>query len=296
MSDTSATGDAAKGTEVPARMPGTLRLVTYNVQHGRGDDGKVDLDRFARAVEALDADVLALQEVERNQQRSGRADLTGLAAQALSSDDWHFSPTLRGAFGLLFRVRRGGIGANLPSYGIGLVSRFPVERWHRIDLPRLSLLERLRRVDRSTFKREPGGMPVLRRKTLRVAHQLRDEPRAALAAVVRMPEGPVTVVATHLTALASATAAQLEALTEACAGLPRPLIVLGDLNLAGERPATITGWTPLATAPTHPVHKPKRQIDHILADGAVRPAGPGTAVDTGLSDHRALVVDVTIGG
>ncbi|WP_414638374.1 endonuclease/exonuclease/phosphatase family protein, partial [Actinomycetospora sp.] len=51
-----------------------MRLATWNVQHGRShEDGRVDLDRFAAAVGELDADVLALQEVDRVQPRSSGA-------------------------------------------------------------------------------------------------------------------------------------------------------------------------------------------------------------------------------
>jgi endonuclease/exonuclease/phosphatase family metal-dependent hydrolase len=51
---------------------------------------------------------------------------------------------------------------------------------------------------------------------------------------------------------------------------------------------------PLATAPTFPVHAPQRQIDHILGDGPIT-ATASRSVDTGLSDHRALVADVVVG-
>jgi endonuclease/exonuclease/phosphatase family metal-dependent hydrolase len=61
-----------------------VRLATFNVLHGRSlEDDRVDLNRFAAAVAAVDADVLALQEVDRLQERSHRADLTEVAAQAL---------------------------------------------------------------------------------------------------------------------------------------------------------------------------------------------------------------------
>ena len=40
-----------------------MKIVTYNIQWGKGLDEKVDLDRIARTV--ADCDVIALQEVER---------------------------------------------------------------------------------------------------------------------------------------------------------------------------------------------------------------------------------------
>jgi endonuclease/exonuclease/phosphatase family metal-dependent hydrolase len=74
-----------------------VRLATFNVLHGRAPaDGRVDLDRFASAVATLDADVLALQEVDRSQSRSGSADLTALAAEAGSCGYARFVPALHG--------------------------------------------------------------------------------------------------------------------------------------------------------------------------------------------------------
>lgn len=63
-----------------------MRLVTFNVMSGRSlADGLVDPDRFHAAIAGLDADVLALQEVDRGQPRSGGHDLTAIAAAAVAS-------------------------------------------------------------------------------------------------------------------------------------------------------------------------------------------------------------------
>src|SRR5690606_40515090 len=74
-----------------------MRLATFNILHGRSlVDDAVDLDRYARAVRALDADVLALQEVDRDQPRSHGADLTTIAAEAMGAVDHRFAATLAG--------------------------------------------------------------------------------------------------------------------------------------------------------------------------------------------------------
>ena len=49
-----------------------MRFVTYNIQYGKGRDGHFDLRRIADAVR--EADVIALQEVERYSIRSGTVD------------------------------------------------------------------------------------------------------------------------------------------------------------------------------------------------------------------------------
>jgi endonuclease/exonuclease/phosphatase family metal-dependent hydrolase len=254
-----------------------VRLATFNILHGRSlRDGKVDLARYADAVRALDADVLALQEVDRDQPRSHGADLTVLAADALGAEEHRFAATMHGHPGL-WAAATGDDQPAAASYGIALLSRHPVSTW---EVVMLSHRKRL------TPVRWPGR---------RWWSLTRDEPRAALIAVVEAPQGPMTVVATHLTVIPGWAQRQLVDLVDRLASYPRPLVLMGDLNLRGDEPARLTGMRSLVTAPTYPVARPDKQIDHVLADGDIRPKEPGRAVDTGLSDHRALVVEVELG-
>src|SRR3954468_10677814 len=112
-----------------------MRLVSFNLLHGMSlTDGRVDRQRICSAVAALDADVLALQEVDRAQPRSGGLDLTELAADALGAPDRHFAPALIGTPGLTWRAAEDDEAAGAAAYGIGLASRVPVERWATIRL------------------------------------------------------------------------------------------------------------------------------------------------------------------
>ena len=54
----------------------SLKILSYNIKHGRGMDGKVDLPRIAKVVRSLSPDLVALQEIDRNCTRSGSIDLT----------------------------------------------------------------------------------------------------------------------------------------------------------------------------------------------------------------------------
>ncbi len=49
----------------PDQPPIPVRLVTFNVHHGVGKDGKHDLARLAKLLRSFDADVICLQEVDR---------------------------------------------------------------------------------------------------------------------------------------------------------------------------------------------------------------------------------------
>jgi endonuclease/exonuclease/phosphatase family metal-dependent hydrolase len=51
-----------------------LRVLTYNLHHCEGLDGKVDLARLARIVLSSGADMVALQELDRRAERTGKVD------------------------------------------------------------------------------------------------------------------------------------------------------------------------------------------------------------------------------
>lgn len=63
----------------------SLRVLSYNLHHGEGTDGRVDLERIARVIRDSRADLVALQEIDLNTTRTGRVNqaaeyvrLTGL--------------------------------------------------------------------------------------------------------------------------------------------------------------------------------------------------------------------------
>jgi len=58
----------------PAAAEGTLRILSYNIHHGRGTDGVVDLERIATVIRGCDADVALLQEVDDQTVRTGHVD------------------------------------------------------------------------------------------------------------------------------------------------------------------------------------------------------------------------------
>ena len=254
-----------------------MRLATFNILHGQSlEDGLVDVDRFAAAVRTLHADVLALQEVDRGQPRSHGADLAAIAADAMGAVEHRFVATMTGA-PPAWSAASSESSLDDPSYGVALLSRVPVRTWRTIRLPVL-------------HGRIPVLLPGSPRPTV-----VRDEPRAAIIAVLDTAEGPVTVLATHLTLIPGWNVLQLRYALRHVRDLPGPLVVLGDLNLEGTWPAWATRMRPLANARTIPVTEPDRQLDHILGRGAVRSTSNGAGLDLGLSDHRALAVDVELG-
>ncbi|WP_207892213.1 endonuclease/exonuclease/phosphatase family protein [Streptacidiphilus pinicola] len=312
-----------------------LRVATFNLLHGQPmdragrplpTDGPSDGPGapLADAIAALDADVLALQEVDRFQERSGRVDQAAVGAKALGARDYRFAAAVvghpapvagwvhaPGATTLrVYGPDDAGRDADQPAYGTALLTRLPVLHW------------RARR-----FPAAPFGLP-LRVAGRRGLTPVPDEPRAALAAVLDGPAGPFTVVAAHLSFVPGWNMGQLAGMRRWISDLPLPYLLLGDFNLIGPVPRTVLGgasvmdsgrlplrprprrprraasprgrlqgWRDLARTPTYPAHRPAVQFDHVLTVGV-----PRTAVQrietptTGVSDHRPLLVELSLPG
>lgn len=73
--------------------PPGLRLLTYNIRHCRGTDGRIALDRVASVIAACRADIVALQEVDLGRARTGGVDQAQAIARLVGMRD-HFHPAL----------------------------------------------------------------------------------------------------------------------------------------------------------------------------------------------------------
>ena len=98
---------------------GTVRVAAYNIKHGEGMDGVVDLARAAEVLRVLDADVITLQEIDRGTQRTERVDQARRLGELLGMEA-HFGD---------FMPYQGG------EYGMAVLSRLPVRRVENIRLP-----------------------------------------------------------------------------------------------------------------------------------------------------------------
>ncbi len=96
-----------------------LRVLCYNIHHGQGTDGKLDLERTGRVIKHWNPDLVAVQEVDRGTSRTGRADQAALLAGRLGMEH---------VFGKTIDYRGG-------DYGILILSKFPILRHEMILLP-----------------------------------------------------------------------------------------------------------------------------------------------------------------
>jgi len=116
-----------------------MRLVSYNIQYGTGKDGVVNLPRIA--AEIGDADIIALQEVERYNSQTGMTDQVAVLAALFPDHYWVYGPGLdldascHDADGTLLNRRR--------QFGNMLLSATPIQSSRNHLLPRFSLVEQL---------------------------------------------------------------------------------------------------------------------------------------------------------
>lgn len=225
-----------------------LQVVSYNIRHGRGLDDSLDLSRSIAALRALDADIVALQEVDDRVLRSGSVDEPAAMGSALG---------MHHAFGS-FMPYQGG------RYGLAILSRHPIVESREIRLP--------------------DG----------------HEPRVALAARIRLPDGrAIEVVNVHFDWVEDDgfRFAQATELVRFLDTLSVPFILLGDFNdlppsrtiaLFRERAHEVA--KPADAHFTFPAGVPVKEIDYIFvapAD-AWRTKGAHVVDEAAASDHRPV--------
>ena len=99
--------------------PLTLRVLTYNIHHGEGRDGKLDLARTADVIRSANPDLVALQEIDRGTTRTERIDELAELARLL---DMHAQ------FGKAMDYMGG-------EYGVAILSRWPIASAENRPLP-----------------------------------------------------------------------------------------------------------------------------------------------------------------
>lgn len=116
-----------------------MKCVTYNIQYGIGLDGRYDLSRIAEAVRG--ADVIALQEVSRNNPQNGGRDMVAELKELL--------PDYFSVYGAPYTVDMGSAlekGRAVDrhfQFGNMVLSRTPIQASRNLLLPRSRTYDRL---------------------------------------------------------------------------------------------------------------------------------------------------------
>lgn len=235
-----------------------LRVLTYNIHHGEGIDGRLDLERIARVIRSAEPDLVALQEVDNRTMRTGQVDQAAELARLTG---------MNVAFG-------GNLDYQGGKYGNAVLSRYPIARQRNHLLPRLDDGEQ-----RGVLEVEvelPGEGPPLVLLATHLDHRRGDRERIASAKAINELIGK---------------AADRPAI------LAGDLNDLPDSPTLGEfsRLWKNSNDEPL---PTIPVAEPARQIDYVLFHPAERWNVIETKVleEAVASDHRPLLAVLELKG
>lgn len=241
---------------LPAVAQQTVRVLSYNIHHGEGLDGRIDLARIAGVIRSVDPDVVALQEVDIRTGRSGGVDLL-LELARLTGMQPVFGQTI---------PHQGGL------YGNAVLARFPVAGF----------------ANHALAGREPRGVidalvsppPGTKGKTsfhfLATHLDLNEPDRLAAAARIEQvvntwPPGTPAILAGDMNAVPGT----------------KPIQALERIWTEAK------GQGPLLTSPAQ---APKRQIDYIFVRPAARwRVIEARVLDEAVaSDHRPLFAVVEL--
>ena len=146
-----------------------MKIVTYNIRFGLGTDQSFDLERVADTVR--NSDIIALQEVERNWQRSGMTDQPEIISSHLKEFHWLYFP----AFDVDASKENGdgSVENRRRQFGPMVLSRWPIQMARYLLFPKLGTTD--------AFNMDTG----------------------AIECVVDTPFGPLLVYSLHLSAVSS---------------------------------------------------------------------------------------------
>ncbi len=234
-----------------AAEPVLLRVLSYNIHHGEGVDGKLDLRRIAQVINDVKPDLVALQEVDQNVRRTQVVDQPSELARLTR---------MHAVFGANIELQGG-------HYGNAVLSRFPITSWKNHLLPNFDAGEQ--RGVLMTDVSLPGGTQSLILLATHFDHRANDRER--MASTLKISELCEQFVSTPML-----LAGDLNDTPE-------------SRTLEALQPTW--SLTSDSAQPTIPVARPARQIDFILYRPGKRWKILETRVlaEAIASDHRPIL-------
>jgi endonuclease/exonuclease/phosphatase family metal-dependent hydrolase len=254
----------ASAQAVASQARSTVRVLTFNIHHGAGADGAVDLDRIARVVRVVRPDVVGLQEVDRHlEQRSAFADQASELARILH---------MHVVFGANVDLDPPAPGEPRRQYGTALLTREPILDWDNTPLPRTADHEQRGLLRARVLVR---GRPL----QVHVTHLQHDDAAERLAqaraivALLDRSRDPVVLLGD----------------LNAEPGTPEITALTSRLT---------DSWTPrTGSGYSHPAAMPEKRIDYVLSspDLPARDTAVVTTPDAvAASDHLPVVAVLTL--
>ncbi len=257
-----------------------LRLVTYNIHHGVGNDSCADapaplegadcglnLQRVAEVLKRHRPDIVALQEVDRNWLRSAGSDQPAVFAHVLG---------MYACYGANLNLPPDLPGGRNREYGNLILSRFPITGCRNLPQP----------------KATPEA-----------------EQRGLLLARINVDGHTLQLANTHLHTKPEDRMLQAKSIHEALRAIDAPIILMGDLNARPGDPELayllstlrdawqLAGKGPGLTSPASPSEPARNRIDYILLSPMFlvdRIEVDTTPIARTASDHHPVVASVVL--
>lgn len=253
---------AEAGDAAPPRGR-AVKVLTYNIAHGVGHDGRLDLDRIAGVIRRSGADVVALQEVDKHwDARSDFVDQAAALGEKLN---------MRVRFAPIYSLDPPEPGKPRREYGLAILSRYPITRFKNHELSRISSLEPEKGVQKLP------GFPE---------------------AVINLHGRKIHLFNTHLSWLdPEVRLLEAEEMLEIMGSARHPVVLAGDMNALPDAPEidrlreVLTDTFEAAgegDGYTFPVPDPVRRIDYIFASPDIRVLDSRVIEGEG-SDHYAVL-------
>jgi endonuclease/exonuclease/phosphatase family metal-dependent hydrolase len=260
-----------------------LVVMTYNIRAGKGyhgsdQDPMVGLAQIAEVIRAQDADIVLLQEVDRNVERTGSIDEAAILAEELGMHH-AFAPAI---------PLQGG------DYGIAILSRMPMASPESIALPF------------TDYSQSHPNLPGYY-----------SEPRVAQIVRVASGELELSVINTHLGLTRDQRMDQLEEVADLIhdALVDGRVIFGGDLNVEPDAEELVPVRRlledcyhglegedglrrdiPIRERQTHPADEPTHCIDYLFISRWAIDVLSTEVIETTVSDHRPVVTRLSFWG
>ena len=279
-----------------------MKCVSYNRQYGIGADGAHDLKRIA--AEIADADLIALQEVDRFWARTGRTDSPAVLAEHLPRHHWVFGANLDMDASY---EQAGRIVQRRKQFGTMVLSRWPILSSRNHLLPKWGD-RRHHSIQQGMLEAviEVPGLGPIRFHSVHLSHLCPETRLPQVAAIkdilARAPQEGGAWCGGHPDPSAGWT-------EEPEPPMPDPVIVMGDMNFGPEsaeyaemigplspkfgrlsnRAGLLDAWVLAGhdetAGSTHP--RAGRRIDHCFVSASLAGRVRSVHVDTGAagSDH-----------
>jgi endonuclease/exonuclease/phosphatase family metal-dependent hydrolase len=254
---------AGPGSARPSAPDRPVRVMSYNIHHGVGIDGRLDLGRIAAEIRASGADIVGLQEVDRHwSERSAFADQAQELARMLR---------MHVVYGANLDLDPLNPGEPRRQYGTAILSDAPIHDWQNTLLPRTGNLEQRGLLEALVTVR---GVPV-RVFNTHLQHNSQQERIAQIAAIRDIIGVPQESVVLTGDLNARPDTPEITAITE-------------DLVDAWTEAGVGDGYTLSAT-------NPYARIDYVMhTDDVV--ARTAAVLSTEGSDHLPVIADLELPG